>query len=70
MTLKEKEWILSLSKEHKFKLMESMLKQNAFGEYMAFIKILLDAPIHKGGISTDEINIIWKKYSNKENTNK
>lgn len=70
MTLKEKEWILSLPKEHKLLFMEAMLRDNEFLAYLELTKILLDAPIHKGGISTDEINIIWKKYSDKENTNK
>ena len=58
-----KKWILSMSRDSKFKLMESMLKKDAFGEYMAFIKILLDAPCGEGGgIPTEEINAIWDKY--------
>jgi hypothetical protein len=51
----EKEWFLSLPKEMKLKLMGDMLKEGETGMALATAKILLDAPITKGGISTDEI---------------
>jgi len=51
----EKEWFLSLPKEMKLMLMGDMLKEGETGMALATAKILLDAPITKGGISTDEI---------------
>lgn len=51
----EAEWLLSLPKKDKLMFIESALKDGDFGMAMGIAKILLDAPITKGGISTDEI---------------
>ena len=55
MNTVEKEWFLSLPKETKLTLMADMLKEGETGMALATAQILLDAPITKGGISTDEI---------------
>jgi hypothetical protein len=52
----EKEWFLSLPKEMKLKLLGDMLNEGETGMALATATILLDAPITKGGISTDEIS--------------
>lgn len=62
MTAAEKQWILSLPKEVKLKLMEDTLKKDEFGLFFEFTKLLLDAPISQGGISTEEIEEVRKKY--------
>ena len=58
----EKEWMLSLNTEHKIMLLDSMLEQNEFGNFMAFSKILLDAPISKGGLLTETIDSVFRKH--------
>ena len=62
MTPMEKKWMLSLPKEMKLKLLDDSLKEGEFGIFMGITKILLDAPISGGGISTEEIEEVRKKY--------
>jgi len=52
----EKKWFLSLPKETKLRLLGEMLSEGEAGMALATAKILLDAPITEGGISTDEIS--------------
>ena len=59
MTTPEKEWFLSLPKEIKLTLMADMLKEDKVGMALATMKILLDAPISKGGILTDDIQKVF-----------
>lgn len=59
MTTEEKKWFLSLPKEMKLKLMNDMLKENETGMAFATMNILLEAPISKGGISSDEIKVVF-----------
>lgn len=62
MTTAEKDWFLSLPEEIKLKLMEDMLKEEQFGLAFQTMHILLEAPISKGGISTEKIDKIFKNY--------
>ncbi len=62
MSEKEKEWFLSLQEEMKLTIMEDMLKEGDFVTALATSKILLDAPIHKGGISTGKIMQVFDKH--------
>ena len=62
MTIEEKQWILSLPIETKLGLMEDALKQDKFGIFFEFTKLFLDTPIGDGGISTEEIEEVRKKY--------
>lgn len=59
MTTPEKEWFLSLPKETKLTLMADMLKEDKVGMALEAMKILLDAPISKGGILTDDIQKVF-----------
>ena len=52
----EKKWFLSLPKETKLRLLGEMHSEGEAGMALATAKILLDAPITEGGISTDEIS--------------
>ena len=63
MTQSEREWFLSLQEEMKLTLMEDMLKEGDFAMALATSKILLDTPIHKGGISTGKITQVFDKQS-------
>jgi hypothetical protein len=62
MNQQEKEWFLSLPEETKLDVLEASLKENKFGVFMSMTKILLEAPIQNGGISTEKIESIRKKY--------
>ena len=73
MTLEEKKWFLSLPKEIKLNLLRDMMKEGESGMAFASMKILLDAPISKGGILTDDIKEVMDtginnlKIKNKKN---
>ena len=45
-----------------FDLLEDSLKEDEFGVFLNLSKVLLDAPLSEGGISTEEIEEIRKKY--------
>ena len=62
--MKESEikWILTLSEEQKIMFLEDMLKEQKYGMAFEFMDVLLKAPISDGGVSTDLINDVWKKY--------
>ena len=70
MTVEETNWLLSLPKENKLKFIESALKEGEFGIAMGIAKILLDTPITKGGISTEEISEVMDKGITEISTNK
>ena len=49
------EWLLGCSKEHKIMLMRKAIEDRNVAAYFQLTSILLDTPISKGGISSDEI---------------
>jgi len=51
----EKEMLLGMSKEMKLGLLDDANKTGEYTIVRQIMKILLDAPISKGGISSDEI---------------
>ena len=51
----EKEMLLGMSKEMKLGLLDDANKTGEYTIVMQMMKILLDAPISEGGISSDEI---------------
>jgi hypothetical protein len=59
MTTEEEKWFLSLPKEMKLKLMDNMLKEGKTGMAFEVMKILLNAPIMDGGISSEEITEVF-----------
>ena len=66
MKQSEKDWFLSLPEEMKLNLMKDMLKEGEFGMAFQAMKIVLDAPISKGGIVTEKINHIFDNYKDKK----
>jgi len=50
-----KELILKFPKQHKIKLMKDALEEGNIAAYFQLTKILLETPISKGGVSSDEI---------------
>jgi hypothetical protein len=59
MTIAEKDWFLGLPAEIKLEMLGDMLKQGNSIMALDTAKILLDAPISKGGISTEEIDKVF-----------
>jgi hypothetical protein len=57
-----KTWVLSLDKSVKIDLLKTSLQEDRLSEFIQLSKILLDAPISEGGISTEEIESIRKQY--------
>ena len=49
------EWLLGCSKEHKIMLMRKAIEDRNSAAYFQLTTILLETPITKGGISSDEI---------------
>jgi len=56
--------ILNLPREIKLGILRDTLKDNKFDEFLAFSKILLNAPISEGGIETETIEAIRKEFYN------
>ena len=67
MISKEKEWFLSLPEETKLKFIADMLEEGMFGSALATSRILLDATIFGGGVSTEKVNEVFEKYNKKQN---
>ena len=65
ITFKEKQWFLGLPEDFKLKVMGDMLNEGKFGMAFQTMKILLDAPITDGGISTEKINKVFEDYHDK-----
>jgi len=61
MNKSEKDWFLSLPEEMKLTLLDDMLKENKHMMALKTSKILLDAPISNGGISSEKIKEIFDK---------
>ena len=59
MTIAEKDWFLSLPEEMKLRLLNDMLKEGKSMMALEASKILLDAPISNGGISTEKIQEVF-----------
>jgi hypothetical protein len=59
MNESEKQWFLSLPAEMKLTLLDNMLKEGESGMALATAKILLDAPLSEGGISSEDINKVF-----------
>lgn len=64
MTIQEKEWFLSLDEDIKLKSLQMMLKDKKIEMAFDTIKILLDTPITKGGLSTEKIQKVFDNYIN------
>ncbi len=54
--------ILAFPREIKLGLLEDALKEDNFGIFVQLSKILLEAPITLGGIETEAIEEVRKKY--------
>jgi hypothetical protein len=64
----ECKWILKLPKEIKMSALDDMCREGKIGEFIVLSKVLLNAPISEGGVATEEIEQIRKKYLEKRFT--
>jgi hypothetical protein len=55
-------FLLSLDRKKKIKMLEDALLEDRFDIFKNLSKVLLDAPIEKGGLPTDVVSEIFKKY--------
>ena len=55
-------FLLSLDRKKQIKMLEDALKEDRFDIFKTLSKVLLDAPLDKGGIPTDVVSEIFKKY--------
>ncbi len=62
MTQTHDEILLGFPKQIKIATLEQAGKHGNFGVFIGLAKVLLDAPISKGGIATEEIEAIHDKY--------
>ncbi len=61
-------FILSFPYEAKIRILEDALRGDDFGIFMGLSRILLDAPISEGGVSTEVIDAIYKKHHKTKQT--
>jgi len=62
---RQNELILGFPKEMKLQIIKEAMAENNISVAFSLAKILLDAPITKGGISTEEINKALQTKPNK-----
>jgi len=55
-------FLLSLDRKKQIKMLEDALKEDRFDIFRTLSQVLLDAPLNKGGLSTDVIEEIFRKY--------
>ena len=55
-------FLLSLDRKRKIKMLEDALKEDKWSIFKSLSKVLLDAPINKGGLETEVIEGIFKRY--------
>tara|TARA_R110000751_G_scaffold237290_1_gene338362 strand:+ start:286 stop:474 length:189 start_codon:yes stop_codon:yes gene_type:complete len=54
--------LLSLNRKKQIKMLEDALKEDRFDIFRDLSKILLDAPLDKGGLPTEVIEGMFKKH--------
>jgi len=55
-------FLLSLDRKKQIKMLEDALKEDRFDIFKTLSTVLLDAPLNKGGIPTDVVTEIFRKY--------
>ena len=55
-------FLLSLDRKRKIRMLEDALKEDKWSIFKEFSKILLDAPVNEGGLETEVIEGIFRRY--------
>tara|TARA_R110002020_G_scaffold357600_1_gene569949 strand:- start:662 stop:850 length:189 start_codon:yes stop_codon:yes gene_type:complete len=55
-------FLLSLDRKRKIRMLEDALKEDKWSIFKSLSKVLLDAPLNKGGLETEVIEEIFKRH--------
>ena len=55
-------FLLSLDRKRKIRMLEDALKEDKWPIFKEFSKVLLDAPVKEGGLETEVIEGIFRRY--------
>jgi len=55
-------FLLSLDRKRKIRMLEDALKEDKWSIFKEFSKILLDAPVNEGGLETEVVEGIFRRY--------
>jgi len=55
-------FLLNLDRNKQIKMLEDALKEDRFDIFTSLSTVLLDAPLDKGGVPTEVIEELFKKY--------
>ncbi len=55
-------FLLSLDRKRKIRMLEDALKEDKWSIFKEFSKVLLDTPVKEGGLETEVIEGIFRKY--------
>jgi hypothetical protein len=55
-------FLLSLDRKRKIRMLEDALKEDKWTIFKEFSKILLDAPVNEGGLETEVVEGIFRRY--------
>jgi len=55
-------FLLSLDRKKQIKMLEDALKEDRFDIFKTLSKVWLDAPLDKGGVPTEDVQRVFKRY--------
>ena len=55
-------FLLSLDRKRKIRMLEDALKEDKWSIFKEFSKILLDVPVNEGGLETEVVEGIFRRY--------
>ena len=55
-------FLLSLDRKRKIRMLEDALKEDKWTIFKEFSKIFLDAPVNEGGLETEVVEGIFRRY--------
>ena len=55
-------FLLSLDRKKQIKMLEDALKEEKWTIFKEFSKVLLDAPVKEGGLETEVVEGIFRRY--------
>jgi len=55
-------FLLSLDRKRKIRMLEDALREDKWSIFKSLSKVLLDTPLNEGGLETEEVHRIFRKY--------
>ena len=56
-------FLLEIPKEKQIRMLEDALRENKFSIFIELSKILLDAPLNKGGLKSETVRGVFEKHN-------